>query len=253
MFQREGVDVLIDQQNIFNDLELFIYFLKRGVMISASDTLSNIFQRLLKNDFQSLLFNLKKTLSDETVKERFFHQLKEDQLDEYWKSARPIIFFEIRQFNYKIQEDIWREKRFKFLKKDINDFLRRAEFEFMLNDYKSISLNDYIKFLKLYFNESKDLVGGMNSVLSQLVIKKIMESELGDSFNLSSSVKSLIDELIIHIRKERNLPLAKAKKKIIRNRFFGKEIQEIVHQLVKSNFTHKKFIQVLNEYIKYKL
>ena len=30
LFQREGVDVLIDQQNIFNDLELFIYFLKRG-------------------------------------------------------------------------------------------------------------------------------------------------------------------------------------------------------------------------------
>ena len=92
LFQKEGVDVLIDQQNIFNDLELFIYFLKKGVMISDSDTLSNIFKRLIKNDLQSLLFNLKKTLSDDTVKERFFHQLTEDQLDEYWKSVRPIIF-----------------------------------------------------------------------------------------------------------------------------------------------------------------
>ena len=92
LFQKEGVDVLIDQQNIFNDLELFIYFLKKGVMISDSDALSNIFKRLIKNDLQSLLFNLKKMLIDATVKERFFHQLTEDQLDEYWKSVRPIIF-----------------------------------------------------------------------------------------------------------------------------------------------------------------
>ena len=96
----------------------------------------------------------------------------------------------------------------------------------MLNDYKSISLNDYIRFLKLYFNKSKDLVGGMNAVLSQLVIKKITESELGDSFNLSSSVKSLIDELIIHIRKERNPPIAEAKK-IIRNRFFERRSKKL--------------------------
>ena len=37
LFQKEGADVIIDQQNIFNDLELFIYFLKKGVMISGSD------------------------------------------------------------------------------------------------------------------------------------------------------------------------------------------------------------------------
>ena len=245
LFQKEGVDVLIDQQNIFNDLELFIYFLKRGVMISDSDTLSNIFQRLIKNDLQSLLFNLKKTLRDETVKERFFHQLKEDQLDEYWKSVRPLIFFEIRQFNNRIQENIWREKKFKLLKKDINNFFRRVEFEFMVNDYKSISLHDYIKFLKLYFNKSKGLVGGMNAALSQRIIKTIKENEIRESFNLSSSVKSLIDEVVIYMREERTQPIAEAKKKIIKNRFFGREIQEIVYQLVKSSFTYKKFIYVL--------
>ena len=98
-------------------------------------------------------------------------------------------------------------------KKEINDLFRRAEFEFMVYDYKSTSLNDYVKFLKLYFNKSKDLVGGMNAALSQLIIKTIIKNELGESFYLSSSVKSLIDELIIYVREELTPPIAEAKKK----------------------------------------
>ncbi len=36
LLHRENIDELIDQQNILNDLELFVYFLKTGVMISGS-------------------------------------------------------------------------------------------------------------------------------------------------------------------------------------------------------------------------
>ena len=83
----------------------------------------------------------------------------------------------------------------------------------MVNDYKSISLHDYIKFLKLYFNKSKGLVGGMNAALSQRIIKTIKKNEIRESFNLSSSVKNLIDEVVIYMIEERTQPIAEAKKK----------------------------------------
>jgi len=67
LLHRENIDELIDQQNILNDLELFVYFLKTGVMISDSDSLTSLFQRLIKNDLHSLRFNIKKVLSDETI------------------------------------------------------------------------------------------------------------------------------------------------------------------------------------------
>ena len=62
LLHRENIDELIDQQNILNDLELFVYFLKTGVMISDSDSLTSLFQRLIKNDLHSLRFNIKKVL-----------------------------------------------------------------------------------------------------------------------------------------------------------------------------------------------
>ena len=137
LLQQENIDELIDRQNILNDLELFLYFLKTGVMISGSDSVTSVFQRLIKNDLHSLKFNLKNTLNDRAIKERFFHQIKEDQLDEYWLSVEPIIYLEIRRFNYTIQEVIWKKKELKSFQKEFNDSLRRVTFDFMVNDYRS--------------------------------------------------------------------------------------------------------------------
>ena len=48
LLQQENIDELIDQQNILNDLELFVYFLKTGVMISGSDSLTSSFPKINK-------------------------------------------------------------------------------------------------------------------------------------------------------------------------------------------------------------
>ena len=245
LLQQENIDELIDRQNILNDLELFIYFLKTGVMISGSDSVTSVFQRLIKNDLHSLKFNLKNTLNDRAIKERFFHQIKEDQLDEYWLSVEPIIYLEIRRFNYTIQEVIWKKKEFKSFQKEFNDSLRRVTFDFMVNDYRSISLNDYIKFLQLNFKKAQGLVEEVKILVSHLIIESLKGNELEESFKPTSSIKSLIEELTIYIIKERVSSLSVAKKQTIRKVFFRREIEEIVLQFTKSNFTIKKFMRSL--------
>ena len=245
LLQQENIDELIDRQNILNDLELFIYFLKTGVMISGSDSVTSVFQRLIKNDLHSLKFNLKNTLNDRAIKERFFHQIKEDQLDEYWLSVEPIIYLEIRRFNYTIQEVIWKKKEFKSFQKEFNDSLRRVTFDFMVNDYRSISLNDYIKFLQLNFKKAQGLVEEVKILVSHLIIESLKGNELEESFKPTSSIKRLIEELTIYIIKERVSSLSVAKKQTIRKVFFRREIEEIVLQFTKSNFTIKKFMRSL--------
>ena len=245
LLQQENIDELIDRQNILNDLELFIYFLKTGVMISGSDSVTSVFQRLIKNDLHSLKFNLKNTLNDRATKERFFHQIKKDQLDEYWLSVEPIIYLEIRRFNYTIQEVIWKKKEFKSFQKEFNDSLRRVTFDFMVNDYRSISLNDYIKFLQLNFKKAQGLVEEVKILVSHLLIESLKGNELEESFKPTSSIKRLIEELTIYIIKERISSLSVAKKQTIRKVFFRREIEEIVLQFTKSNFTIKKFMRSL--------
>ena len=221
LLHRENIDELIDQQNILNDLELFVYFLKTGVMISDSDSLTSLFQRLIKNDLHSLRFNIKKVLSDETIKERFFHQIKEDQLDEYWLSVEPIIYLEIRRFNYTIQEIIWKKKQFKSFQKEVNDSLRRVTFDFMVNDYKSISLKDYIKFLQLKFRKVQGLDEEVKALVYHQIIESLKGNELENSLKPTSSIKRLIEELTIYIIKERTPALSAAKKQTIRKVFFS--------------------------------
>ena len=250
LLQQKNIDQLIDQQNILNDLELFVYFLKTGVMISGSDSLTSLFQRLIKNDLHSLRFNLKKVLSDEIFKERFFHQIKEDQLDEYWLSVEPIIYLEIRRFNYTIQEIIWKKKQFKSFQKEVNDSLRRVTFDFMINDYRSISLNDYIKFLQLKFRKAQDLAEEVKTLVYHQIKESIKGNELEESFKQTSSIKRLIEELTIYIIKERTPALSVAKKQTIRKVFFRREIEEIVLQFTKSSFTIKKFIRSLERIYK---
>ena len=250
LLQQKNIDQLIDQQNILNDLELFVYFLKTGVMISGSDSLTSLFQRLIKNDLHSLRFNLKKVLSDEIFKERFFHQIKEDQLDEYWLSIEPIIYLEIRRFNYTIQEIIWKKKQFKSFQKEVNDSLRRVTFDFMINDYRSISLNDYIKFLQLKFRKAQDLAEEVKTLVYHQIKESIKGNELEESFKQTSSIKRLIEELTIYIIKERTPALSVAKKQTIRKVFFRREIEEIVLQFTKSSFTIKKFIRSLERIYK---
>tara|TARA_B110001452_G_scaffold12135_1_gene9965 strand:- start:3813 stop:11204 length:7392 start_codon:yes stop_codon:yes gene_type:complete len=250
LLQQKNIDELIDQQNILNDLELFVYFLKTGVMISGSDSLTSLFQRLIKNDLHSLRFNLKKVLSDEIFKERFFHQIKEDQLDEYWLSIEPIIYLEIRRFNYTIQEIIWKKKQFKSFQKEVNDSLRRVTFDFMINDYRSISLNDYIKFLQLKFRKAQDLAEEVKTLVYHQIKESIKGNELEESFKQTSSIKRLIEELTIYIIKERTPALSVAKKQTIRKVFFRREIEEIVLQFTKSSFTIKKFIRSLERIYK---
>ena len=245
LLQQENIDELIDRQNILNDLELFIYFLKTGVMISGSDSVTSVFQRLIKNDLHSLKFNLKNTLNDRATKERFFHQIKKDQLDEYWLSVEPIIYLEIRRFNYTIQEVIWKKKEFKSFQKEFNDSLRRVTFDFMVNDYRSRSLNDYIKFLQLNFKKAQGLVEEVKILVSHLIIESLKGNELEESFKPTSSIKRLIEELTIYIIKERVSSLSVAKKQTIRKVFFRREIEEIVLQFTKSNFTIKKFMRSL--------
>ena len=245
LLQQENIDELIDRQNILNDLELFLYFLKTGVMISGSDSVTSVFQRLIKNDLHSLKFNLKNTLNDRAIKERFFHQIKEDQLDEYWLSVEPIIYLEIRRFNYTIQEVIWKKKELKSFQKEFNDSLRRVTFDFMVNDYRSISLNDYIKFLQLNFKKAQGLVEEVKIPVSHLIIESLKGNELEESFKSTSSIKRLIEDLTVYIIKERALSLSVAKKQTIRKVFFRREIEEIVLQFTKSNFTIKKFMRSL--------
>ena len=245
LLHRENIDELIDQQNILNDLELFVYFLKTGVMISDSDSLTSLFQRLIKNDLHSLRFNIKKVLSDETIKERFFHQIKEDQLDEYWLSVEPIIYLEIRRFNYTIQEIIWKKKQFKSFQKEVNDSLRRVTFDFMVNDYKSISLKDYIKFLQLKFRKVQGLDEEVKTLVYHQIIESLKGNELENSLKPTSSIKRLIEELTIYIIKERTPALSAAKKQTIRKVFFRREVEEIVLEFTKSSFTIKKFIRSL--------
>ena len=245
LLQQENIDELIDRQNILNDLELFLYFLKTGVMISGSDSVTSVFQRLIKNDLHSLKFNLKNTLNDRAIKERFFHQIKEDQLDEYWLSVEPIIYLEIRRFNYTIQEVIWKKKELKSFQKEFNDSLRRVTFDFMVNDYRSISLNDYIKFLQLNIKKAQGLVEEVKIPVSHLIIESLKGNELEESFKSTSSIKRLIEDLTVYIIKERALSLSVAKKQTIRKVFFRREIEEIVLQFTKSNFTIKKFMRSL--------
>ena len=76
-------------------------------MTSGSDAATPLFHRLIKKDLQSLRFNLEKTLDNEATKKRLFHQIKENQLDEYWLNVEPIVYLEIRRFNKKIQESVW--------------------------------------------------------------------------------------------------------------------------------------------------
>ncbi len=243
LLHQENIDELIDQQNILNDLELFVYFLKTGVMISGLDSLISLFQRLIKNDLYSLRFNLKKVLSDETIKERFFHQIKEDQLDEYWLGVEPIIYLEIRRFNYTIQEIIWKKKQFKSFQKEFNDSLRRITFDFMVNDYRSISLKDYIKFLQLKFRKAQDLDEEVKTLVSEQMLELLKGNELDNSFKPTISIKRLIEELTTYIIKERTPALSVAKKQTIRKVFFRREIEEIVLKFTKSSFTIKKFIR----------
>jgi len=245
LLQQENIDELIDRQNILNDLELFIYFLKTGVMISGSDSVTSVFQRLIKNDLHSLKFNLKNTLNDRAIKERFFHQIKEDQLDEYWLNVEPIIYLEIKRFNYKIQETIWKKKEFKSFQKEFNDSLRRVTFDFMVNDYRSVSLNDYIKFLQLKFKKVQGLADEVKTIAYHKIIESLKGNELEESFKPTNSTKRLIEELTIYIIKERASSLSVAKKQTIRKVFFRREIEEIVLQFTKSNFTIKKFMRSL--------
>lgn len=245
LLQQKNIDELIDQQNILNDLELFVYFLKTGVMISGSDSLTSLFQRLIKNDLHSLRFNLKKVLSAETIKERFFHQIKEDQLDEYWLSVKPIIYLEIRRFNYTIQEIIGKKKEFKSFQNEFNDSLKRVTFDFMFNDYISISLNDYLKFLQLKFKKAQGLAEEVKILVFHQIIESLKGNELEESFKPTSSIKRLIEELTIYIIKEQTPALSVAKKQNIRKLFFRREIEEIVLKFTKSSFTIKKLISSL--------
>ena len=245
LLQQENIDALIDQQNIFSDLELLIYFLKTGVMTSGSDAATPLFHRLIKKDLQSLRFNLEKTLDNEATKKRLFHQIKENQLDEYWLNVEPIVYLEIRRFNKKIQESVWGKQHLKLSKKELNDFLRKLTFDFMMNGNVSKSLSDYIKFFQLNFKKVQGFARDEKVHVSQLVAKSAKENELVEPFKSTRSVKRLIDELIIYILDERASSLSVIKKENISKTFFRREIEEIVSQLTKSIITIKKFMLAL--------
>ena len=165
-------------------------------------------------------------------------------------SVEPIIYLEIRRFNYTIQEIIWKKKQFKSFQKEVNDSLRRVTFDFMINDYRSISLNDYIKFLQLKFRKAQGLAEEVKTLVSHLIKESIKGNELEESFKQTSSIKRLIEELTIYIIKERTPALSVAKKQTIRKVFFRREIEEIVLQFTKSSFTIKKFIRSLERIYK---
>ncbi|MDA8707216.1 contractile injection system tape measure protein [Cyclobacteriaceae bacterium] len=245
LLQQENIDALIDQQNIFSDLELLIYFLKTGVMTSGSDAATPLFHRLIKKDLQSLRFNLEKTLDNEATKKRLFHQIKENQLDEYWLNVEPIVYLEIRRFNKKIQESVWGKQHLKLSKKELNDFLRKLTFDFMMNGNVSKSLSDYIKFFQLNFKKVQGFARDEKVHVSQLVAKSAKENELVEPFKSTRSIKRLIDELITYILDERASSLSVIKKENISKTFFRREIEEIVSQLTKSIITIKKFMLAL--------
>ena len=245
LLQQENIDALIDQQNIFSDLELLIYFLKTGVMTSGSDAATPLFHRLIKKDLQSLRFNLEKTLDNEATKKRLFHQIKENQLDEYWLNVEPIVYLEIRRFNKKIQESVWGKQHLKLSKKELNDFLRKLTFDFMMNGNVLKSLSDYIKFFQLNFKKAQGFARDEKVHVSQLVAKSAKENELEEPFKSTRSVKRLIDELITYIIDERASSLSVIKKENISKTFFRIEIEEVVSQLTKSIITIKKFMLAL--------
>ncbi len=159
--------------------------------------------------------------------------------------VEPIIYLEIRRFNYTIQEIIWKKKQFKSFQKEVNDSLRRVTFDFMVNDYRSISLKDYIKFLQLKFRKAQGLDEEVKTLVYHQIIESLKGNELENSLKPTSSIKRLIEELTIYIIKERTPALSVAKKQTIRKVFFRREVEEIVLEFTKSSFTIKKFIRSL--------
>jgi hypothetical protein len=132
-FEEEGAYQLSGLQA--SDLRILRIYLKEGFNAEGDESLSDLFERLLKSKFEALKSLVLELKGDQRFRERLKQQLEPKVLDEFWKTYSPEGWKAVRAVEKALYADL--KVRAKKDRSDLESILEEHRFQFLLEHERS--------------------------------------------------------------------------------------------------------------------